>query len=807
MLVSYKWLSQYVDLSGVTAHELAEKITRAGVEVDIVHHRNKGIEQVVIGHILDRKQHPNADKLSVCQVDIGEVEPVQIVCGAPNVEKGQKVPVAKVGAVLPDNFKIKKAKLRGEVSQGMICSAQELGIEDRLVATEFKDGIMVLPEQLEVGSSALVHLELDDYILELDLTPNRSDCLSMLGVAYEVGAILGREVQHPSIDINEGVASIKDMVSVKIEAKELCPHYAARMVKGVKIGQSPLWLQNRLISAGIRPINNVVDIANFIMIEYGQPLHTFDAKQVKDGQIIVRQAREGEQVVTLDDKKRTLKEGMLLITDPEKVLAIAGVMGAANSEVTSETTDIIIESAYFAGQSIRSTSKTLGLRSEASLRFEKGVDSERVYAAANRAAALLVEIAGGEVVQGVAEQKVKEFERTEISVNMVHLNNVLGTTLNTSEVTNILDRLAFDYENKGHEILVDIPTRRPDLRIEEDVMEEVARLYGYDLIPTTLPTGVTTPGSRTKRQKLRRIVKAFLQGTGLDQVVTYSLTSKQNAERGNVIQQHVSPIALAMPMSEERSHLRTTIIPNLLEIASYNKNRKHADTHVFEVGHTFLTKEESLRDLPQEKEMIAGVITGVWQTHPWQQVKVPVDFYALKGIVEGLLEKLEIQNISYEADALDGYHPGRTAWIKHEEQLIGFIGQLHPQLQSDFDLDPTYCFELSLDHLLDHLPQEISYVTLPKFPSIQRDLAVVVNREMVAGNLSSTILEVGAPLLKSVHLFDVYEGERIEAGKKSLAFSLTYQDTEKTLTDEDVAQVHDKIVKELEQKWQADLRK
>jgi phenylalanyl-tRNA synthetase beta chain len=807
MLVSYKWLSQYVDLSGVTAHELAEKITRAGVEVDIVHQRNKGIEQVVIGYVLDRKQHPNADKLSVCQVDIGEVDPVQIVCGAPNVDKGQKVPVAKVGAILPDNFKIKKAKLRGEVSQGMICSAQELGIEDRLVAAEFKDGIMVLPEQLEVGSSALVHLDLDDYILELDLTPNRSDCLSMLGVAYEVGAILGREVQHPEIDINEGNALIKEQVSVDIEAKELCPHYAARMVKGVKVGRSPLWLQNRLTSAGIRPINNVVDIANFIMIEYGQPLHTFDAKQVKDGQIIVRQAREGEQVVTLDDQQRTLKEGMLLITDPEKVIAIAGVMGAANSEVTDETTDIIIESAYFDGQSIRSTSKTLGLRSEASLRFEKGVDPERVYAAANRAAALLVEIAGGEVVQGMAEQKVKEFDRAEISVNMVHLNNVLGTALNTSEVTNILDRLAFDYENKGHEILVDIPTRRPDLRIEVDVMEEVARLYGYDLIPTTLPTGVTTPGSRTKRQKLRRTIKAFLQGTGLDQVVTYSLTSKQNAKRGNVIQQKISPIALAMPMSEERSHLRTTIIPSLLEIASYNKNRKHADTHVFEIGHTFLTNDESLRDLPQEKEMIAGVITGVWQTHPWQQVKVPVDFYILKGIVEGLLEKLEIQNVIYEANALDGYHPGRTAWIKHEQQVIGFIGQLHPQLQSDFDLDPTYCFELSLDHLLDHLPQEISYVTLAKFPSIQRDLAVVVDREAVAGNLASTILEVGAPLLKSVHLFDVYEGDRIEAGKKSLAFSLTYQDPEKTLTDEDVAVVQEKVVKELAQKWQADLRK
>lgn len=807
MLVSYKWLSQYVDLSGVSPHELAEKITRAGVEVDAVHQRNKGIEQVVIGHVLERKQHPNADKLSVCQVDIGEAEPVQIVCGAPNVDQGQKVAVAKVGAVLPDNFKIKKAKLRGEESLGMICSAQELGIEDKLVAAEFKAGIMVLPDQLEVGSSALEHLDLDDTILELDLTPNRSDCLSMLGVAYEVGAILGRGIKQPDINLQESKETIKEQVQVKIEAQELCPHYVARKVKGVQIGRSPLWLQNRLISAGIRPINNVVDVTNMIMLEYGQPLHAFDAEQVKYGQIIVRQAKAGEQVVTLDDQERKLQEGMLLITDSEKILAIAGVMGAANSEVTSQTTDIIIESAYFDGISVRSTSKALGLRSEASLRFEKGVDPERLYAAADRAAALLAEVAGGEVIQGVSEQKVKDFEREEISVNMVHLNKVLGTNLSISEVTNIMDRLAFDYENKGHEICVEIPTRRSDLRIEEDMMEEVARLYGYDRIPTTLPSGVTTPGSRTKKQTLRRIVKKFLQGVGLNQVVTYSLTSKKHAEWGNTIQKDVKPIALSMPMSEERSHLRTTMISNLLEIASHNRNRRMTDTHIFEIGHIFLTNQDQLTELPQEKEMVSGLVTGLWQLHPWQQVKVPVDFYVLKGIVEGLLEKLEIGSIRFELASLEGFHPGRTAWIKHHDAVIGVIGQIHPRKQNNLDLEATYSFELDLDYLLEQLPEKLSYTPLPKFPSIQRDLAIVVAKEVMAGDVASTIKEAGSTLLTSVQLFDVYEGDRIEEGKKSLAFALIYQDPEKTLTDEDVSRVHDRVVKELENKWSAELRR
>ncbi|EGL82439.1 Phenylalanyl-tRNA synthetase beta chain [Caldalkalibacillus thermarum TA2.A1] len=806
MLVSYNWLRQYVDLSDVAPEELAERLTKAGIEVEQVIKRGAGIKDVVIGYVVEREKHPNADKLSVCQVDLGEGEPVQIVCGAKNVAQGQKVPVAKVGAVLPGNFKIKKAKLRGEVSEGMICSAQELGIDERFVAAEHKEGIMVLPGDAQVGEDAIAYLGLDDTILELSLTPNRSDCLSMLGVAYEVAAILDRDVHLPDINLAESSTRTETEVTVQLDAPDLCPYYVARKITGVKIGPSPMWLQNFLVAAGIRPINNVVDVTNYVMLEYGQPLHAFDASRVKDGRIIVRKARQGEKVVTLDDQERTLSEGMLLITDPEKIIAVAGVMGAANSEVTAETTDVILESAYFDSLSIRTTSKMLGLRSEASTRFEKGVDPERVQEACDRAAALLAELAGGIVLSGTAQQKVKDFRRQRVSLHLVKLNNVLGTQLNTGQVTAIFDRLGFDYENLGHEISVEVPTRRSDITIEEDLIEEVARLYGYDNIPTTLPKGRTTPGARTPKQCLRQQIKRYLQGAGLDQVVTYSLTSEQYALWGSWFEEDVEPIKLAMPMSEERSHLRTTLIPSLLEVVQYNKNRKQTDLFLFEIGRTFLTKETHLRELPREKEVVAGVLTGLWQSHPWQHVKVPVDFYVAKGVVEGLLHKLGIQGVQFKAVEREHYHPGRTAEMVIGRERIGFVGQIHPQVQRQLELNEVYAFELDIEQLFNHLPGQVSFDPLPKFPSIQRDLAVVVSKEITAGELLNTIKDAGAPLLKHVHVFDVYTGQGIAAGKQSIAFSLTYFDPERTLTDEEVHQVHQRIVERLAEKWGAVLR-
>lgn len=806
MRVSFHWLSQYVDLSGVTPEELAEKLTRSGIEVEEIHTLKGQIKDVVIGYVQSCIKHPQADRLSLCQVDLGEGEPVQIVCGASNVGAGQKVPVAKIGAVLPGGLKIKKAKLRGEPSEGMICSAKELGIDDRYLSEEEKKGILVLPDDAPVGEDAISYLGLDDTVLELSLTPNRSDCLSLLGVAYEVAAILDRELNLPEVELEEEGPLTHEEVSVEVAAPEACPYYVARKVTGLKIGPSPMWLKNRLRAAGVRPINNVVDVTNYVMLEYGQPLHAFDAQKVAEGRIVVRRARQGETVVTLDDQERTLEEGMLLICDPDKIIALAGVMGAANSEVTDSTTEVILESAYFDPLLTRKTSKTLDLRSEASLRFEKGVDPERTEDACARAAQLLAQLAGGKVYKGVAAAKHGDFRRRRVGLSLVRLNNVLGTRLKSEEVMDIFRRLRFNVENAGHELQVEVPTRRPDISLEEDLIEEVARLYGYDHIPTTLPEGITTPGARTAKQRLRQRIKTFLRAAGLHQVVTYSLVSQREGEWGSWFAQKTIPIPLAMPMNKERSHLRTTLIPSLLEVARYNKHRRENNIHLFEIGSTFLTEKLPLEALPEEKEVVAGLLSGTWQEHAWQKGGAPVDFYVAKGIVDGLLEQLGIGPVTYRKTERENYHPGRTAEVLLGEERIGFVGGLHPLVEKEWDLTEVYAFELDLEALYRHLPGTLSFEPLPKYPGVERDLAVVVDEQVPAGLLLETIQEAGAPILEKAALFDVYQGKGIEEGKKSVAFSLLFRHPERTLTDEEVGEVHQRILERLAQRWQAVLR-
>lgn len=544
MFVSYKWLQDYVDLTGVTADELAEKITKSGIEVEGVEILNKGIKGVVVGHVLEREQHPNADKLSKCLVDLGEGEPVQIICGAPNVAKGQKVAVAKVGAVLPGNFKIKKAKLRGEESNGMICSLQELGIEGKIVPKEYSEGIFVFPQEAEVGADAIALLGRDDQVLELSLTPNRADCLSMLGVAYEVAAILGRDVLLPETNLEPTAEKAADYVKVTVEAHEDNPLYAAKIIKNVKIGPSPLWLQARLMNAGIRPHNNVVDITNYILLEYGQPLHAFDYDRLGSKEILVRRAHDGEKLVTLDDMERTLTSDHLVITNGTEPVALAGVMGGANSEVTSDTTTVLLEAAYFNGQTVRKASKDHGLRSEASARFEKGVDPNRVQLAGERAAYLMAKYAGGEVLEGTVMVNTLKVEPAVVSITLEKINRVLGTALEMSQVKDIFDRLQFEAAIEGDTITVTAPTRRGDIKIEEDLIEEVARLYGYDNIPKTLPVG-TASGKLSAYQKKRRVVRNFLEGAGLYQTLTYSLTSEEKAAQFALETREA--IRLAMP--------------------------------------------------------------------------------------------------------------------------------------------------------------------------------------------------------------------------------------------------------------------
>ncbi|MBU7318598.1 phenylalanine--tRNA ligase subunit beta [Paenibacillus oleatilyticus] len=816
MKVSYQWLSQYVDVSGYSAAELAEKLTRSGIEVDIVESRNKGVSQVFVGFVKSREKHPDADKLSVCIVDVGQGEDLQIVCGAKNVAAGQKVPVAIVGAKLPDGLVIKRAKLRGVESQGMICSAKELGLNDKLLPKEIQEGILVLPEDTQVGTSILDVLALDDEVMDFDLTPNRSDCLSMLGAAYEIGAILGRGVKLPDAEagLNDSAAAVKaaDRIFVEISAKEQCSHYAARLIEGVKIGPSPLWLQNRLMAAGVRPINNIVDVTNYVMFEYGQPLHAFDADQLNNGHIDVRLAREGEKLVTLDDAERTLEPHMLLITDGVKPVAIAGVMGGANSEVSDGTTRILLESANFAGSSVRKTSRQLGLRSEASLRFEKEANPEAVIPALNRAAALIAELTGGQVASGIVEAVAGERKPVQIELTVSRINGYLGTELSVEEVKAIFERLNFTVEPLEQDgLLVHVPSRRGDITRAVDLIEEVARLHGYDNIPTTLMNVVTTPGALTREQAIRRLTRTLLTGSGLHEAITYTFTHPEQIRQYAGAYPDAKPIALAMPMSEDRSVLRTSLIPHLLDVAVYNRNRNQDDVAVFEIGRVFVTGDAQLSRLPEEKLQLAILLTGKRSELHWTGKPADVDFYDLKGIFEGVVSYLGIDGVRYEAAQPEGFHPGRTARIVVEtangSRAIGTIGQLHPSLQQQKDLADTYVLEVELDTLAQLASESFAYRPLPRFPAIGRDMALVVDRSVPVGDLLAKARETAGSLLESIQVFDIYTGERLGADKKSVAISLVYRTLERTLTDEEVSELHGRVVAALEADFGAELRK
>ncbi|MCM3411055.1 phenylalanine--tRNA ligase subunit beta [Metabacillus litoralis] len=803
MYVSYKWLADYVDLSGITPDELAEKITRSGIEVEGVEVLNEGMKGVVVGHVVEKEQHPDADKLNKCQVDLGNGEVVQIICGAKNVDKGQKVAVATVGAVLPGNFKIKKAKLRGEASNGMICSLQELGIESKLVAKEYSEGIFVFPNDAEVGKDALEQLNLDDAVLELGLTPNRADALSMLGVAHEVAAILNREVKYPEISYESSSETASNYVQVNVEATDDNPLYIAKVMKNVTIAPSPLWMQSRLMAAGIRPHNNVVDITNFVLLEYGQPLHAFDYDRLGSKEILVRRAKDGEKIVTLDDQERTLTSEHLVITNGTEPVALAGVMGGANSEVQSDTKTILLESALFNGQRIRTASKDHGLRSEASARYEKGVDPNRVPAAAERAAQLISLYAGGEVLEGAVEVRSTTFEPAVVKTTVEKVNRVLGMNISAEEMKSIFERLQFGVELDNSTIIVTVPTRRGDLTIEEDLVEEVARLYGYDNIPTTLPVGQAIPGKLTDYQEKRRKVRRYLEGTGLYQAITYSLTSEEKAPKYALEASELTKLAL--PMSEERSVLRLSLLPHLLDALRYNLARQIDQVALYEIGSVFLSQGEDVQ--PLEKERLSGAVTGLWHSHSWQGEKKPVDFYVVKGIIDGLVDLLGLSDvIEYKQSKREGMHPGRTAEIFLGEKRVGFVGQVHPTVQKELDLTETYVFELSLVDLLTADVEETRFEVIPRYPSITRDIALVVNKDVIVGDIEKVIKEAGGKMLRDVAVFDLYEGDRLEEGKKSVAFSLRYFDPERTLTDEDVSKAHEKVLSAVEEKTGATLR-
>jgi phenylalanyl-tRNA synthetase beta chain len=698
----------------------------------------------------------------------------------------------------------------------MICSAKELGINDKLLPKEIQEGILVLPEDTPVGQSVVDLLGLNDEVLELDLTPNRSDCLSMIGVAYEIAAILGRDVRlpDPEEDIRPSAVQAADRIQVKISAREHCAYYAAGVIDGVRIGPSPLWMQNRLIAAGVRPINNIVDITNYVMLEYGQPLHAFDADRLAGGVIEVRLAREGETFQTLDGQERLLTGDMLLITDGEKPIALAGVMGGANSEVTEKTGTIILESARFLGSTVRQTSRKLGLRSEASLRFEKEVNPETVVPALRRAAGFMARYAGGSVANGVAEAVVAETGRAVIDLSLAKVNRYLGTNLPMTEAEAIIGRLQFAYERLDEDTLrVEIPGRRGDLRLDVDLIEEIARLYGYDQIPTTLIEGTTTPGSLTKSQKIRRELRTWLTGMGFDEVVSYSFTHPERTGWFPVISgRTVHPIRLSMPMSEERSVLRTSLLPGLLEAAAYNRNRKSDNAALFEIGAVFLTEETDLTKLPEESTQLALLWTGRRQAERWNTGAEPVDFYDVKGVLEALFHPLGIaERIRFKPDRPAGFHPGRSAtiWAETKSGLerIGHIGQIHPDLERSHDLSGVYAFELALEPIYRLTDPAVVYKPLPRYPSAERDLAVVLEQKVEVGRVVEKVKEAAGEWLESVNVFDVYTGDKLGGGRKSVALSLAYRHPERTLTDEEISELHARVISELEQSFGAELRK
>jgi phenylalanyl-tRNA synthetase beta chain len=806
MLVSYNWLKDYVDLTGVSPEALAERITKAGIEVEHVHFLGEGIKGVVVGYVEACVPHPNADKLNVCQLNLGE-ETVQIICGAPNVAAGQKVAVATAGATLPGNFKIKKAKLRGEVSNGMICSLGELGVEQKLVPKEYADGIYVLDEEAKVGEDALPYLNLDDTILELDILPNSAHCMNMIGVAYEVAAILDRPVKIPEPIVKESARLASENVRVTVEPTKEVPFYGVRLIEGVKIGPSPRWLQNRLIASGIRPISNVVDITNYVMLEYGQPLHAFDFDEFGSDQVVVRTAHPGEVMVTLDDQERELVDTDLLITNGERSMGLAGVMGGANSEVKPTTSTILLESAIFDSGAVRKTSSRLQLRTDASARYEKGIDRNRVVPAANRAAELMTLYAGGMVLKGVVHEGQPEVPPTLIEMPIDKINKVLGTSFESDIIVSVLKRLNFGVMLNGETLSVEVPARRPDVTIPEDLVEEVGRIYGYDHVPSTLPKGTSSEAGLTLFQAKRRQVERYFTGAGLKQAITYSLTSPDRMKAIEPLKgAGVEPVRLAMPMSEERAVLRKSLLPDLLQVVTYHLNRQMSDVFLFEMGKVFL-KQEGVSTLPEEREYISGALTGRWQSGSWQQASLPIDFYGVKGLLDGLFDRLGLtERVTYQPAERKGLHPGRTASILLDDQVIGFLGQVHPELQASWDLTNTVVFECDLTTLLTAEVAPVTFVSLPRYPSITRDIALVVDTTILAGELEKVILQAGGPLLKDAHLFDLYKGEHLEPGKKSLAFSLTYYNPEKTLTDEEVGEVHEKVLAAVHEKLGAVLR-
>ncbi|KZK09710.1 Phenylalanyl-tRNA synthetase beta chain [Lactococcus cremoris] len=777
--------------------ELEQKMSTSGIEVEGVTSPQEGLSKLVVGEVLSSEDIPETH-LHITQVNVGADEALQIVCGAPNVRVGMKVIVALVGARIADNYKIKKGKIRGVESLGMLCALDEIGFDEKINPMKHEDGIFEMPADAKVGDSIFPYLDMDDEIIELSITPNRADALSMNGAAWEVGAIYDLPVKLEEKSLVEASESVASKITVKVETDKV-PTYKIRLIEGVKIAKSPQWLQNRLMNAGVKPINNVVDVTNYVLMAFGQPLHSFDFAKFGSDEILVRQAKSGEKITTLDHVERELDDSDIVVTANGLPVALGGVMGGADSEITDETTNVALEAALFDGTSIRKTSQKFALRSEASSRFEKGINEGTVREALDFAAAMIVELAGGKVLSGLVESNDYQPLLPKVSITLSRVNGALGTDLSLETVKKIFVQLGFGVEVEGEKFTCEIPSRRWDIHIEADLVEEVARIYGYDNLPSTLPLSQNA-GELTDMQKFRRTVRTGLESSGLNEVIGYSLVTPEKATE---FVGELETTSLMMPMTEDRQTLRANMIPGLLDIVNYNQNRKNADVAIYEIGNIFLPNADDIR--PTEVPNLAFAISGNVVDKSYNGQAVPVDFYYAKGIVENLLETYEeVEFVPTNNQA--AMHPGRTAVININGRLAGFVGQIHPATAKKYDVAETYVASLDMKVMLEELPAQTIFNDIPKVQAVHRDIALLIDAEVTHAQIVSVIKSSRVKTLKQVELFDIYQGKNLPAGKKSMAYSLTFQPAENTMTDDEITAAVNKITKNLVEKLNVEIR-
>lgn len=794
MRVSKKFLNDYVKVDDLDFHEVADKMVFAGNEYESVE-KISTATNIVVGHVLECKMHPESKKLHICKVDIGD-EVVQILCGAPNMRQGIKVPVAKVGAKLPNGMEIKKAKLAGMDSNGMCCALEELGIESKYISEEEKKGIHILPEDAPVGADAIAYMGYDDEVIDFELTANRGDLLSLLGMAHEVGALYNREVSYPKNEVSSVLdENIQEKMTLDVQT-ENCPIYLGRMVKDVIIKESPEWMKERLMASGIRSINNVVDISNYVMLEYGQPLHFFDQDCLGD-KVIVRMAKDGETLKTLDGQQRTLQASDIVIANEKEAVALAGVMGGFATEVEDTTKNIFIESAIFDPVHIRYTAKSI-LRSEASNRYEKGIDPNRTKEAINRACYLLEKYADGKVCDGMLVHDQTDKTDKEIDISLDKINTVLGMNLTKEEVTNVFTRLAFKVQEKNNIFKVFVPTRRLDITIKEDLIEEVGRIYGYDHVVGKLPMLKTKEGSYSKKEKLIKEIRRRLQGLGLSQVITYSLVKKEDVNKYTNFENE--DIVLLDPLAEDRKYLRKSLIPSLLSVWEYNISRKQKDLAIFESGNIYYKEKDEYIERP----MISGLLYGNNTQNIWQNHIVKIDFYYVKGIIENLMKYLGFnQRYSFEVENLPKeFHPGRSCALKIDKEIIGYFGQVHPKECKK----EVYVFELDLLKIMSHKVRMLKAKEIGKYPSIIKDVAFIVSKDLSSQTVTNLVKKAGGRLLTAIDIFDVYTGENVASDQKSLAYKLTFSSLERTLTEEEVMEVFNHIIDKVTKELHASIR-